>query len=396
MPTPGTCSPYQPWLLTLLLLVSPGCDFGKTRGVPDSAYEEVGGPGDRVEVAACASPCPTIRLDTLYTIGDPADANLLIQTSHVRAGSGFVSTWGWVDHGPIPLFDLETGEFQGTVGRWGGGPGEFQAAKPFEGPGGELWLVDPANTRVSIVGREGEVRREFPFAASLWSIAPLDSGRFAMTGVLPIADGTPSRGRPLAHVFDTLGNHLWSFGPRLGSDYHALAKVRMTGAGNALISHRNVYRIEEWTLDDQLVRVLDRPVDWFRPWHQYDYRTDTALEQLIPDPDGRHVWVLLRVSYDDIPPLKELKRLQREEGLDGWDIEEIVRFRRIEVIDLQVARVVAQRDFDRRAIWALHHGLLVAEPMTYATGEAGYVISRMRLEMSPGGDEEAGAATTNR
>ena len=53
-----------------------------------------------------------------------------------------------------------TGEYVRTVGRAGGGPGEFrQPVRVDEGPDGNLWVMDPQNTRLSVFDSAGAYLR---------------------------------------------------------------------------------------------------------------------------------------------------------------------------------------------------------------------------------------------
>jgi hypothetical protein len=67
------------------------------------------------------------------------------------------------DEGQIYLFETDnrllcfdsTGALRWTQGGEGGGPGEYRNPRDLKvGPGGEVWLVDPASGRVTLVNRE--------------------------------------------------------------------------------------------------------------------------------------------------------------------------------------------------------------------------------------------------
>jgi hypothetical protein len=77
----------------------------------------------------------------------------------------------------LRFFSLD-GRFRTTIGRRGGGPGEFQHISYAGSRGDSVWVSDAQSYRVTFFGRDGSVVREFSWPP----------GRFAPARVL--ADGT--------------------------------------------------------------------------------------------------------------------------------------------------------------------------------------------------------------
>jgi len=75
----------------------------------------------------------------------------------------------------LRVFD-RAGRHVRTIGRKGGGPGEF--ASPIGmawGPGGHLWIPDPQNTRISVLDTAGNLVRSHRMAGG-WVINPWPGG----------------------------------------------------------------------------------------------------------------------------------------------------------------------------------------------------------------------------
>jgi hypothetical protein len=103
-----------------------------------------------------------------------------------------------VDDGGIWLNDVSNGfvvrldavgEMDHTVGRRGGGPGEFQAARDVEfGTAGRLLVLDPGNARISYIDPDGTLRRQVSIPGEIGhaeQFSPLADGGFLLVTMRP-------------------------------------------------------------------------------------------------------------------------------------------------------------------------------------------------------------------
>lgn len=100
--------------------------------------------------------------DTVYQIGTPAvnDTTLGSPVGLLLWGDRLVVMDNYAPH--IRVF--RDGEVLWMMGRDGRGPGEFsQVFSMAVAPNGNLWVLDPGNTRVTEISGDGEIVREISF-----------------------------------------------------------------------------------------------------------------------------------------------------------------------------------------------------------------------------------------
>ena len=152
--------------------------------------------------------------DTVAVIGGAEnDTALFTPTMVTFAGEG-MAVWDR-DRSQI-LFYSRDGEPRWRYGSKGSGPGEFASVTDLASDDdGRLWVLDPDNVRISIVGSDGGLIREFPvpdvgFADRL---VPIGAGRALLMGM-----------DPMIHTIDDQGN-LLSSSPHPYSGYASLHPV---------------------------------------------------------------------------------------------------------------------------------------------------------------------------
>jgi hypothetical protein len=131
-----------------LLLLLPGC-------LPGERSEVVFPPGGMAIDSSGSLQRSWVRdsLRLIRTVGGSSDQDTTLINPYLMAA----------DQGRIYLFEADnrllcfdsTGALRWTQGGEGGGPGEYRNPRDMKvGPDGEVWLVDPASGRVTLVNRE--------------------------------------------------------------------------------------------------------------------------------------------------------------------------------------------------------------------------------------------------
>lgn len=347
-------------------LLLAGCDLMKDRGVSRGAYSHL----PEVErIQECVSPCPRIVLDSVGIVGSPSDPALPLQASYLAASGGLISASLTSVPGEPPLYDSKSGEFLKTIGKWGGGPGEFIQPYPFPGLNDRLWLFDPGNTRISVLSDSGNVERSFRFHASPYSLVPLDSSRFAISGI------SEKGARLSIHVYASNGEHVVSFGPRFGKDYHGYPKIDVAPDGTIWLAHANMYRLEQWSPHGRLLRVLDRDVDWFEPWHSARWDRDATINWMQVDRATGELWIGIAVPDPHSPPPAYWEGRQITVS-----VKDSMRDMRIEVIDPRRTAVVASTRFDLAKIISVPPTRRVSWSTQNEDGYISYVLADRRIE----------------
>ena len=324
-------------LLATVLLLTPlgACDRGDP-GPPDSSSLPY-----RIEVEPVA------------TLGSPGDSLLLDWSVVLAANGSFIAAGRLPTRGAFALYDLEGRQVR-SVEAFGGGPGEFAYPRPSAGPGDSLWIQDTGNQRVSVLGGDGSVVRAFPLRGEVAAIMAAGPGTVLVAGTM-LPEGTTKEdvedgSWPYLHVIDRHGAVLRSFLPRdaaLGGLGH-----RIVAAAGDRVWVATMHRptLEEWSLEGERLRTIDRDVDWFPPWDSTDVqqlRFRPRVADLGIDAEGR-LWVKTYVPLAD-----------RQTARSAADYDRVLDTI-LEVVDPATGALLAQRRFDEahlkrvagRDLWA--------------------------------------------
>lgn len=171
------CVPF----LLLVLSLAGGCRDA-------SGYDPT---GERPADAASARRFADVEWSRRMRIGGVEDDTTLISPMRLRAGPEGVTV---IDFHPrrIQRFS-HRGTLRWQFGRKGSGPDEFQDPRDLKiAPDGSVWVLDPANSRVTVLDGDGHVVRRIPVGhvgGSPRQVVPLASG----DGLLAtdIHDGDP-------------------------------------------------------------------------------------------------------------------------------------------------------------------------------------------------------------
>jgi hypothetical protein len=129
----------------------------------------------------------------------------------------------------------------------------------------------------AVFDRAGRLVRKQPIPpeANVFRAIGLPSGTMVIQAIVRTPD---LFGYPL-HVLNPAGKRLVSFGagPAEAFDGNPSSVLGVLAAsGNAMVwsSNQRQYRLSLWDVTGTLVKVLDRRVSWFQPWHVWDGRMD--------------------------------------------------------------------------------------------------------------------------
>lgn len=247
------------------------------------------------------------------------------------------------------------GRVTNRYGRRGEGPGEYGGLLLLRvGPGGMLHVFDRGNLRrTTLDPTSGEV-----VATTRIPAGPHDALVFRGDSVLvnAVVRTQESLGYPL-HLVDAGGGVLRSFGldrPVHRPDAMVLNWRRLVTSTDSTFwaAHTNRWRLEEWTLDGRMLRVLQYAEDpphlpaWFQPVGTLSpdppHPRLTGLEQ---DPYGR-LWLLTLV-----PAATWASPLVERTGRTGPYCDILDRDRAwdtiVEVVDPESGHLLAKHRFDQ-------------------------------------------------
>lgn len=260
-------------------------------------------------------------------------------------------------NGEPPFIYDSTGKYLGRLGTLGDGPGEFRTPRFIAtGPDDTLFVYEAPSARVSVFDPNLRFVRTFVGVRSAQHFSALSTGQLLVTG----SQNSPDRIGLLYHLFNSKGDPPNAIGePAVQVVLRQPFEIfRKTGGGNGnrfwSAKEFYEYRIEEWSTDGRLHRVLTPRSPWFKP---YQLAVGEAPGRVSPtkpalpdiwalwtDERGR-IWVAARIADTNStgafgPPV----------GVEGGQQFPIVAPERIwntvvEVIDPVRARVVARATF---------------------------------------------------
>lgn len=284
-----------------------------------------------------------IHVEPVVTLGSPRDS-LLLDWNVVLAANGSLIVAGRLPtRGTFAVYDREGRQVR-SVEAFGGGPGEFSYPRPVAGPGDSLWILDTGNQRVSVLAGDGSVARAFALRGEFAGIMPAGREHALVAGTM-LPEGTTKEdvedgSWPYLHVIDRHGAVLRSFLPRDASLGGMGAKIVAAAGDRVWVATMHRPTLEEWSLEGERLRTIDRELDWFAPWDSTDVqrlRFRPRVAGLGIDAEGR-LWVKTYV------PL-----LDRQTARSPTDYDRIMDTI-LEVVDPATGALLAQRRFDEASI----------------------------------------------
>ena len=308
----------------------------------------------------------TIEVTKLATLGTDDGPGALASRPMSVNVDGKGRYWVFVELEP-PLVYGADGAFIRTLGRKGGGPGEFQSANNALAVGDSMLVFDWLSSRASMVGPDLSVARsaviQSPLAPGFvitWPDAVIMSGE--------ANQGAPTN-RPMNRVTfaDSSLKVLDTFGPE---NQHGpmvqfeTSQLLAPSRGPRIWSSYVVrYLLSHWTADGKLLASYERKPDWFTGDPPHGLGTPTrppsALVAGIGEDPAGLLWVLVsRPAPTWQEGWPKMTAGQREVSMRSLNYDKFYRTT-IEVIDPAAVRVVARRDLDAYAMAMLPGGRAV-------------------------------------
>lgn len=205
---------------------------------------------------------------------------------------------------PPMIFDPR-GQYLGSVGGIGDGPGEARMPLVFHASGDSVWVADPANARLSLF------RLDLPKARFLGSwrqsgLVPPPFSAVPMAGEAVLVNSTIAAqdriGYPL-HLLRTDGS-IHSFGSSAPEYRPGLPRLNMrllapARNGGAWVAHSTRYQVERYDAQGHLLARWTRAVPWF-PANRGEVPADVELPPeprviAVAEDERGLVWILLLV-----------------------------------------------------------------------------------------------------
>jgi hypothetical protein len=329
--------------------------------------------------SACEGSLGCLRLEQVMLLGDADGPGMIEGESGTARMDSRGRYYVYREFGQEIKVFSPAGEYLRTIGRAGGGPGEFQGISfVHPGPGDSLHVIDLLNMRWNVFSPEHEYVRS----------AQLKIPVYMQMHLLPDGRGlfsAPVRGElarfPL-HLLEASGEHVRSFGAApeefgpLGFDA-AWRRIAPAGPTSVWAAYNDRYRVELWDAadeGDQPRRVVERAVDWFPPGLPEEISMETPpnprLHAIRQDASGRllvltrtadsrwreavepgtlHANVTDRHRYND----SRIEMLDPESGELLASASHDTVFRKFIADDLMIASVFDETGAPRVAVWRI-------------------------------------------
>ena len=294
-----------------------------------------------------------IRLDHSVTLDGNRSAEVGEPLTLARMSDGRLLLNTMAGKPWIAVFD-STGKHIQTIGRGGGGPGEFQTIGRFKITGKDtLRIFDISAQRMTVLTSTFALVQTLPVdIMTTGDVEVLADGRIVA------AQYARSAGLPL-HVIGKDGKIERSFGAGnpgyRREDAHLMWRwIAPAGNDGVWAAHPTKYVLELWAFSGQKIREIERNVSWFRP---HDGSLDkpnappnSVIMDLRMDSTGK-LWVIAHVADENwtsgLGNVRGLYNRQVRGVADAnkyWDSI-------IEVIDPVAGTLVASQRFDQTLRW---------------------------------------------
>lgn len=289
-------------------------------------------------------------LTEVVRFGD-ADGPGLIEGA--APGVSWSELMGYVVTSPtfLQLFDDE-GRFVRRIGRAGEGPGEFDGIADAHVVGGRLVVLDRVRRSWSIFDRSGRFVGRRPYGHQTGPFVPVGGDRVA---VVARDRSSQAGGSPLhlAHIDSGVpslhfgSRDVWEYGRRDRPYADSIRGSVVGRPGTVWWGAAGSPRVQEWSVDDELLRVIEGELPWFpEVTESIDPATEppsTLLRSIALD--GReYLWMMVRTADP------RWRDVELERTADGYRVPPERRAdyldTRLDIFDLEEKRHIGRYVWD--------------------------------------------------
>lgn len=248
------------------------------------------------------------------------------------------------------------GRFVRLIGRRGEGPGEFsESVIDVKGIDGQIVVTDSRKNAFVVFDSAGGFVEDRRYAFESGPMVPVGDGR----GVVVSMDRRPDlAGYPLHLVDLATGVALLHFGSRRANEWSMADGLRIAGSavsrrGTVWWGSENGARVEEWSVDNELLRIVDGDLPWLPavvPDAVPNGPPTPSLKSLALDSND-HLWI---VNWVADPEWRDVRRVGPGAVLqaDAHDFYDA----RLDIFDLGEKRHVGSYSWDALSPKLLNHG----------------------------------------
>ena len=251
----------------------------------------------------------------------------------------------------LQVFDDE-GRFVRRIGRKGEGPGEFGGIADAQVVGGRLVVLDRVRRSWSIFNREGQFVGRRPYGHQTGPFVPVGGDRVAVVardrssqaGDSPLHLAHVDSGVPSLHFGS---REVWEY-DRRDRPFSDIVRGSVVGQPRAVWwGAAGSPRVQEWSIDDELLRVIEGDLPWFPEVTEPVDRTreppPTLLGSLALEGQNRF-WMITRTADPDwrdveLEPGPEGLRIPASKRADYLDT-------RLDIFDLEEQRHIGRYVWD--------------------------------------------------
>lgn len=289
--------------------------------------------------------------------------------------------------GLLKAFDSD-GRFVRSIGRRGGGPGEYEGPRNIlVASDGSIVVVDGVLQRRTVFGRDGEVisSTRVPILPAFSNPAVLrPDGQLVLNSVVS-AVGAPAKGHTI-QLIDAEGNVTRSVDEAQldpNASWRQLRLLWVRQNGDLLVARPFSLTIDVYTADLTSKGTITRVADWLPLQEPKEMPSDGVFDEpfaprVVAIWEDRHglLWLQFMVPSPSWKPMRRPSKLGREDYSNLASRPRIENI--IEVLDVERQHVVARSRFDGPIGYPFGRGLY-ATAAEDSSGEPGLRISRPEL-----------------